>query len=151
MPDDLDVWPQRHAAVKPIDRSPHVVVWPPFPRSAALFLCFSFPPVSPQLHCVAPPLLITLKTPFVPSCEIVTMSKRKCARRFERLESRVLPAFSTQLLALLGTNDADPKSLVNVNGALFFAADDGVHGRELWRSNGTVAVPVKDILPGPAG
>src|SRR5262245_16256098 len=77
------------------------------------------------------------------------MSKRKRTRRFERLENRVLPAFSTELLTLLGTDDAYPGSLVNVNGTLFFAADDGVHGRELWKSDGTAAgtVMLKDINP----
>jgi ELWxxDGT repeat protein len=40
--------------------------------------------------------------------------------------------------------------LTNVNGTLFFAADDGVNGAELWKSDGTEAgtVRVKDILPG---
>ena len=40
-----------------------------------------------------------------------------------------------------------------VNGTLFFAADDGVHGRELWKSDGTAAgtVLVKDINPGSIG
>jgi ELWxxDGT repeat protein len=37
----------------------------------------------------------------------------------------------------------------NVNGTLFFQAQDGIHGVELWRSNGTAAgtVMVKDINP----
>jgi ELWxxDGT repeat protein len=43
--------------------------------------------------------------------------------------------------------------MVDVNGTLYFAADDGAHGRELWKSDGTEAgtVLVKDIKPGPEG
>jgi ELWxxDGT repeat protein len=43
-----------------------------------------------------------------------------------------------------------PAELTNVNGTLFFAANDGVHGYELWKSDGTVAgtAMVKDINPG---
>jgi ELWxxDGT repeat protein len=45
-----------------------------------------------------------------------------------------------------------PSYLTNVNGTLFFEANDGVHGRELWESNGTSVGTflVKDINPGPA-
>jgi ELWxxDGT repeat protein len=43
-----------------------------------------------------------------------------------------------------------PDYLTNVGGTLFFAADDGTHGNELWRSDGTGAGTrlVKDINPG---
>ena len=48
---------------------------------------------------------------------------------------------------------SNPFSLVNVNGTLLFSADDGVHGRELWRSDGTESgtVLVKDMNPGDLG
>ncbi len=44
-----------------------------------------------------------------------------------------------------------PQYLTNVTGTLFFAMDDGVHGLELWKSDGTEAgtLLVKDIHPGP--
>lgn len=52
-----------------------------------------------------------------------------------------------------GTPSSKPDQLVNVNGTLFFVADDGEHGPELWKSNGTSAgtILVKDLIPGPAG
>jgi ELWxxDGT repeat protein len=47
---------------------------------------------------------------------------------------------------------SSPSSLTNVNGTLFFTANDGTNGRELWMSDGTAAgtVLVKDIIPGGA-
>src|SRR6476619_5661997 len=42
-----------------------------------------------------------------------------------------------------------PDALTDVGGTLFFSAEDGAHGRELWRSDGTEAGTemVKDIYP----
>ena len=53
----------------------------------------------------------------------------------------------------LGVPPGSDESLVNANGTLFFSANDGVHGRQLWESNGTAAgtIMVQDINPGPAG
>ncbi len=38
-----------------------------------------------------------------------------------------------------------------LNGYSYFTADDGLHGRELWKTNGTAAGTqlVKDVNPGP--
>jgi ELWxxDGT repeat protein len=43
--------------------------------------------------------------------------------------------------------------LVSVNGVVYFRANDGVNGPELWKSDGTAAgtVVVKDIVPGAIG
>lgn len=48
---------------------------------------------------------------------------------------------------------SDPKNLIDVNGTLFFTADDGVHGKELWKSDGSVAgtFMVKDFRPNSNG
>ena len=45
------------------------------------------------------------------------------------------------------------RNLANVNGELFFAASDGIHGMEIWKSDGTQAgtIMVKDIHPGSSG
>ncbi|MEQ8790122.1 MAG: Ig-like domain-containing protein [Pirellulaceae bacterium] len=47
-------------------------------------------------------------------------------------------------------NSSSPSNLVNVGGTLFFVANDGVHGQELWKSGGTAETTelVKSILPG---
>jgi ELWxxDGT repeat protein len=44
---------------------------------------------------------------------------------------------------------SNPNNLADVNGTLYFSANDGVHGYELWKSNGTAegTVLVKDIHP----
>jgi ELWxxDGT repeat protein len=49
-----------------------------------------------------------------------------------------------------GTFSGAVSDLTNVNGTIFFTADDGVSGQELWKSDGTAAgtVLVKDINPG---
>jgi ELWxxDGT repeat protein len=50
-------------------------------------------------------------------------------------------------------NSSNPQYLTAVDGTLFFSAIDGVHGAELWKSDGTAAgtVLVKDIFPGGSG
>ena len=52
-----------------------------------------------------------------------------------------------------GQTSSNPNFLTNVNGTLFFVADDGLSGAELWKSGGTAigTVRVKDINPGAAG
>ena len=48
---------------------------------------------------------------------------------------------------------SNPANLTNVNGTLYFAANDGSSGIELWQSDGTAAgtVLVMDINPGSTG
>ena len=49
-----------------------------------------------------------------------------------------------------GSTGSYPFDLTNVNGTVFFNANDGVHGNELWESNGAAAgtFMVRDIAPG---
>src|ERR1041385_7733013 len=83
----------------------------------------------------------------------------------EALETRFLLtaaplATRTQLLTDIDTvgsgipsSPLPVTSLTNVNGTLYFAANDLDHGIELWKSDGTPGgtVMVKDINPGTAG
>ena len=54
---------------------------------------------------------------------------------------------------LPGSYGSNPQYLTNVGGTLFFTANDGINGTELWKSDGTAAgtVLVKDINPGSDG
>lgn len=42
-----------------------------------------------------------------------------------------------------------PHELSSFNGSLYFGADDGIHGKELWQWDGTSAFIVEDLSPGP--
>lgn len=49
-----------------------------------------------------------------------------------------------------GARGSEPRWLTAAGDTLFFAADDGVHGRELWRWRpGEAAALVADLVPGP--
>ena len=52
-----------------------------------------------------------------------------------------------------GVNGSIFLSPANINGVLFFRPNDGIHGDELWKTNGTEAgtVMIKDINPGANG
>jgi len=43
---------------------------------------------------------------------------------------------------------SSPSGFTVFNNALYFSADDGVSGRELWKTDGTVTMQVQDICPG---
>src|SRR5262249_53540670 len=73
---------------------------------------------------------------------------------FESLEQRRLLSATPELVKDInpgsGSSAFSAPSLTNVNGTLFFRANDGTNGYELWKSDGTTAgtVLVKDIRPG---
>jgi trimeric autotransporter adhesin len=54
---------------------------------------------------------------------------------------------------MAGTASSLPSNLTDVDGTLFFTADDSIHGTELWKSDGTPAgtTLVKDLSPGQSG
>ncbi len=58
---------------------------------------------------------------------------------------------TTQQIAALDPNEFAPRSAAAFAGSLYFAADDGTRGVELWRTDGSAAgtVLVRDLAPGP--
>jgi ELWxxDGT repeat protein len=48
-------------------------------------------------------------------------------------------------LGSAGASDSSPSSFTVFNNYLYFVADNGVTGQELWRTNGTITTPVADI------
>jgi ELWxxDGT repeat protein len=50
-----------------------------------------------------------------------------------------------------GGSNISPFTKAELNGILYFTADDGINGTELWRYDGTSASLVIDLNPGPQG
>ena len=75
-----------------------------------------------------------------------------CGAFVETLEIKTLLSATPELVAdlVLGAGGSNPSNFVNVNGTLFFSANDGTNGYELWQSDGTAAgtTLVHDILSG---
>lgn len=64
--------------------------------------------------------------------------------------TRMVKNINNTSIGFGANNGSDPTDLINVNGKLFFLADDGVNGRELWVSNGTSSgtVRVSNLVAG---
>jgi ELWxxDGT repeat protein len=95
-----------------------------------------------------------LHSAFRKSPERRSHPRRASARPgLEALEDRWLPSATLVADVNPGLLPSYPEYLTVVKGTLFFTADDGVHGKELWKSNGTPAGTklVKDIIPGSEG
>src|SRR5262245_57028887 len=79
---------------------------------------------------------------------------RRVPLRVEALEDRVTPSLTPQIVLDINTNtlDANPSQMMAIGSTTYFTADDGVHGWELWKSDGTGAgtTLVKDINPASA-
>jgi ELWxxDGT repeat protein len=81
-------------------------------------------------------------------------SNQRVKPRLEALETRLVPSATPHLLKDInpGTASSSASQFTDVGGTLFFMADNGVSGQELWRTNGAAAgtVLVRDINPGSA-
>jgi ELWxxDGT repeat protein len=67
---------------------------------------------------------------------------------FQELEGRRLLTATLAMDIYPGAPSSNPAQTASLNGNLLFAANDGVTGIELWRSDGTATVLVDDINPG---
>ena len=70
--------------------------------------------------------------------------------RVEVLEDRRLLSVTPSLLADIAVDSSFPGGFTEANGVTLFTANDGTHGKELWKTDGTAegTVLVKDISPG---
>lgn len=75
------------------------------------------------------------------------------AYRSDGTEAGTGPVASTSTVTPLMRRATESSSSVGAGGRLYFAADDGIHGTELWSTDGTpeATILVRDIKPGADG
>src|SRR5262245_16495025 len=87
-----------------------------------------------------------------PTRPISRVNARRNPLRLEALEDRVTPTLTPQMVLDINANtpSSNPSGMVEIGSTAYFTADDGVHGVELWKSDGTASgtTLVKDIFPG---
>src|SRR4051812_15965103 len=101
------------------------------------------------------PLLSWLRPSRPASSASDRRARRRAARRpaVERLEDRTAPSATLVTDINTWTRSAFPDGVQpgfrTIDGTTYFAADDGVHGTELWKTDGAAHTAlVKDINPG---
>jgi ELWxxDGT repeat protein len=67
----------------------------------------------------------------------------------QTLEPRMMLSASLVKVINPTLEDSNPQNFAVFNGALYFTADDGVHGMELWKTDGTAGgtVPIPGVVP----
>ena len=108
--------------------------------------------MKPSFH--HPPILVCGLALLIAACGMLLATSRAQAasNRGAVLVKDIRPGHAGGI-QIDRTGGGGPQSqLANVNDTLYFSTDDGKHGYELWRSNGTVKGTrmVKDINPGAA-
>src|SRR5260370_34817052 len=71
------------------------------------------------------------------SC-VTPLGVRRARLQLERLEDRTVPSGTPTLVKDINTLgfSSNPDHEANVNGTLFFSANDGTHCVEVWKSDG---------------
>src|SRR5262245_36336939 len=90
-----------------------------------------------------------------PTSPISRTRARRQTLCLEALEGRLTPSLTPQMVLDINPNSqsSNPSGLVVIGSTAYFTANDGVHGVELWKSDGTAAgtTLVKEIYPGSYG